>query len=73
MGAVIKVTKDESGVRIYVDRDWLLVKEKLLRIDLEVCIHRLLSGNLHISNDISELLPVTEPYLCFIDGCKRFL
>lgn len=73
MGAKIKVTKDEDGVRVHVEGNCLLAKENLLATDFAGCEHRLLAGNLYISNDISEALPVTEPYLCFVDGWKRFL
>ena len=72
MGAKIKVTKDEYGVRIHIDGDCLLTKENLLNIDLSGCKHRLLPSNLHMSNDISESLPVTEPYLCFVDGWQTY-
>lgn len=72
MGAKIKVTKDEDGVRIHIDGDCLLAKEKLLNIDLAGYKHRLLPSNLHMSNDISESLPVTEPYLCFVDGWQTY-
>lgn len=72
MGAKIKVTKDEYGVRIHIDGDCLLAKENLLNTDLSGCKHRLLPSNLHMSNDISESLPVTEPYLCFVDGWQSF-
>lgn len=73
MGVGIMVTKDESGVKIHIDGDCLLAKDNLMNTDIADCEHRLLDSNLYISNGISESLPVTEPYLCFIDGWKRFL
>lgn len=73
MGARIIVTKDESGVRIHIDGACLLTKENLLNIDLVGGEHRLFDSNLYISNDVSESLLVIEPYLCFVDGWRRFL
>lgn len=71
MGAGIMVAKDESGVRIHIEGDCLLAKDNLLTTDLAGCEHRLLAGNLYISANFSGSFPVTEPFLCFVDGLKR--